>query len=264
MTDPQVRTALLEYVTAGEPPLGLTMDGVVRAGRRSRRIRRVLWGGGTFGLSAAIVLASSLLTGGSPVPTIPAPGSTAQVRAPDAATCEELRTTPITANATDQERADRMSCYLLAAVPAALPGASFADNPARKAPFLVAAPGSGGMPDGLSATATVSTSEGDGLVIFEVGRSKPLTEGEKIGHCDKADCLVGPHGEHIEVFDFGADPATGAHGVTVYVYTANTLVLAGAHNAPEIQNAAPTMPQPPLTIAQLITLATDPGLVLFP
>jgi hypothetical protein len=42
------------------------------------------------------------------------------------------------------------------------------------------------------------------------------------------------------------------------------LILAGAHNAPESQDAKPTRPTPPLSVDQLIELATAPELRLYP
>jgi hypothetical protein len=91
----------------------------------------------------------------------------------------------------------------------------------------------------------------------------PADEEHCSGPHPKAQCRTGPNGEHIEVYDFGTD-ADGTHGITIYVYSGHTPILAGSQNGGETQNAPPSRPEPPLTADQLITLATAPELKLHP
>lgn len=75
----------------------------------------------------------------------------------------------------------------------------------------------------------------------------------------KATCQTGPHGEHIEIMDLGPGP-DDVHGRTIYVYSGHTIILAGTHNQAETAEdfAPPTRAEPPLTVEQLIELATKP------
>jgi hypothetical protein len=119
----------------------------------------------------------------------------------------------------------------------------------------------------VTATSLVTDSAGTGLLIVTVSRTTGAQVAEAEDHCTsqtaKAECRTGPDGEHVEIYDFGAE-SNGAHGITVYVYSGHTLVLAGTRNTNETQDAAPSRPEPPLTVDQLITLATSPDLKLYP
>jgi hypothetical protein len=143
--------------------------------------------------------------------------------------------------------------------------ATFADNPARSTPYLVAGPGMF-EGEGFAATTLVTTDVGTGLLLFQATHETISTD-TWISRCSgpdaKGECRTGPHGERIQVMDFGPDSA-GVWGRTIIVYSGQTTILAGARNAPESDNSRPTMTEPPLTVVQLLALACDPALVLFP
>lgn len=270
MSDPVTR-ALRDHVLADEPPLRMNLDSVLRAGRRSLRYRRAAYSGGAAALTGALALA---IFGNGLLPTGRTAADAPSVHVPNAYDCfKAIYAGAPTAAGPDafpppspsaQDLADRISCYLPGAVAAALPGATVSDNPVRRTPALIAVPEADGS---FSATAAVSTSDGTGLIIFSVGRTSPQDPGVWRAHCEgdsaKATCRTGPHGEMVEVYDFGAD-ARGVRGLTIYLYSGHTFVLAGAHNALEAQDAPPTMPEPPLSVDQLIAIASDPALVVFP
>lgn len=87
MDDLDVRSALTEYVTETEPPIGLTREDVLAAGRRSRRRR--LSAAGIAGAAFAVVAilgATSVMTTPSqpppPQPAKPVPGDRCGTRTP--------------------------------------------------------------------------------------------------------------------------------------------------------------------------------------
>ena len=92
----------------------------------------------------------------------------------------------------------------------------------------------------MTATSLVTDAAGTGLIIVGVDRSTeaPVDLEHCTGPHAKAQCRTGPNGEHIEIYDFGVE-ADGTHGITIYVYSGHTFILAGAHNAGETQNARP-------------------------
>jgi hypothetical protein len=262
MTDPYVRQALLEHVSAQEPGLGLTAEAVIRTGRRSLARRRLASGAGAIALVGAVAAAVAVLPGlrwANGLGDSASPPTCSRETVPRAS----IAVTPggpAAASGGPQYLADQMTCYLLDAVPAAFPGATFSNL--RSAPYLVAVPDEAGF----SATAVVSTSAGQGSLIFAVSQvtAPPPQLVDPAPQCGKATCRTGPHGERVEVFDFGADTA-GVHGRTIYLFSGHTRILAGAHNvSQEVDGAEPTMTDPPLSVDQLIALASDPRLVLYP
>jgi hypothetical protein len=260
MSDPVTR-ALRDHVLADEPPLRLNLDSVLRAGRRSIRYRRAAYCGAAA-LAGALALAVTTYVppaGGTlaSAPTSESGTAAPTVQVPSAYDCfKAIYASP----ATTQDLARRITCYLTSAVPAALPGATFSDNPARGAPALVAVPNG----EGFSATATVHTSDGTGLVIFEVTRiDTPRDPSECL--VDKADCELGPHGEIYQAYWYrGNDPETNPTGWGIRLYSGHTKVEAASFNGPEGPGARPTMQGDPLNIDQLLALAHDPALVVFP
>ncbi|MFI9454499.1 hypothetical protein [Amycolatopsis sp. NPDC052450] len=99
MEDQDVRSALKEYVTVAEPPIGLTGDGVLTAGRRSRRRRLT-----------TVIAAVALAAAGFPV-------GTAIIALPDrnepAATSPCAKKSP---EETSEAAKTRLSCVIEAAV----------------------------------------------------------------------------------------------------------------------------------------------------
>jgi hypothetical protein len=261
MSDPVTR-ALRDHVLADEPPLRLNLDSVLRAGRRSIRYRRAAYCGGAAALTGALALAVTTYVqpAGGTLALAPTSGSATAaptVQVPSAYDCfKAIYASP----ATTEDLARRITCYLTSAVPAALPSATFSDNPARGTQALVAVPDG----EGFSATATVSTSDGSGLVVFEVTRiDTPRDPSECLLY--KADCELGPEGEVYQSFWYrGDNPETNPTGSYIYLYSGHTKIKAAAFNGPEGPGARPTMPSAPLGTFQLLALAHDPALVVFP
>lgn len=263
MRDYDLAEALRAHVR-DEPPLGLTSTDVLTAGRRSRRLRRTGYAlGGVAAVSGALLVAVT-------VPgLLPALGTNHDVAqpvasAPDEATCERLVGGLVDAT----EASDRLSCYLLDTIPRILPQATLTDNPARPGTAaLVAAPDIMGSNGGISATAVVTDNAGTGIILVTVAPGPAPDPDQIAGRCGgataKATCRIGPHSEHIETFDLGKDQR-GVHSRTVYVYVGNTFIVASAMNVSETEPPTPTRPEPPLTIDQLIAIATSPQLVLYP
>jgi hypothetical protein len=272
MNEQAIQDALRVYVTIDEPPVRLRSDQVVRAGRRSRAVHRLGYAGGVVALSGMVAVGGHV-AGGLFGSTANQPGSptwtydpTVCASIPSAAAIVPTENAPAPAQMNGSNQlADRMSCYLRTAVPAAMPGATFADNPARGTPYLVAGPGMF-EGEGFAATALVTMAAGTGLLLFQATHETISTD-TWTSRCNgpdaKGECRTGPHGERIQIMDFGPDSA-GVWVRTVMVYSGQTTILAGAHNAPESDNSRPTMTEPPLTVEQLIALACDPALVLFP
>jgi hypothetical protein len=248
----------------------ITSGEVIAAGRRSRHRRRLL---SAAGLLAAVVA----VTTAAVVPRL-GPSGHAVGAPPPLTTCASLRPSPTPASTPSgeparatmdpgaEEAATRVSCYLLTAVPALMRGFTFAPNPARPGTSaLVAIPGGMGGGDlEVTATALATDAAGTGLLIVSVSRA---TEAPDEAHCTgpnaKAQCRTGPNGERIEVYDFGV-ATDGTHGITIYVYSGHTFILAGAHNSGETQTAPRSRPAPPLSVDELIALATAPELKLYP
>ncbi|WP_414940565.1 hypothetical protein [Amycolatopsis sp. cmx-11-51] len=96
MDDLDVRSVLTKYVTEAEPPIGLTGDRVLAAGRRSRRRRLAAAGiaGAAFAV-VAILGATSVMTTPSPPPpprpADPVPGARCGTRTSDE-TAQQLLT----------------------------------------------------------------------------------------------------------------------------------------------------------------------------
>jgi hypothetical protein len=255
----------------------LSSGEVVAAGRRTRWTLGIA---GSIALIGIVALAAVTLVPGTP----PTQQLLPFVAPPNAAVCAALAS-PLAepsaspsiavppraeADPAAQDAATKVSCYLLAAVPALFPaGTTFADNPARPGSLaLVARPGGmGGGELEVTATAMVTDAQGTGMLNFSVSRDPGFQLDEAQAHCNgptrKATCRTGPQGEHIEIYDFGPEPS-GAHGVTIYVYSGHTLVLAGTRNTAETQDAPPTRTDPPFSVNQLIALAVAPAIRLYP
>jgi hypothetical protein len=142
MQETTVREALRAYVSVDEPPLGLTSDGVLAAGRRSRRNRR-LAGVAVAGLATALLAAGAVVvldgarTGPhyeavAACPYPPGPRPPGQVIADQ----------PLPPMVLEWAKT-RLTCHLAQALPSLLPQAQYAQVP--------------GAPAGpLSATATAA------------------------------------------------------------------------------------------------------------
>jgi hypothetical protein len=174
--------------------------------------------------------------------------------------------------------ADRVTCYLAQAVPELLPRATFTGMSATslggqdlRSP-LVAGPDWIIGNASLAATAVVHDDEGAGSVHVVIGPTTARPDPQRCADTSVCTLRTGPHGEVIEVHQtIGpitrhgfVDVPAGVIGYTVYVYTGHTMVLAGTHNTTDTAGRLPvSRPRPPLSIDQLITLATAPELAIF-
>jgi hypothetical protein len=181
--------------------------------------------------------------------------------------------------------AARFSCYLTKAVPPLLRAATFhrdTGTPAGAVPlqafpvrvFDPARPGDT-TPPSFSASAVVSDGQGVGDIGFGVGATS-ASVAEVTANCAGPDCTLrqGPNGETVTVIDVTSE--TGYHLVNVYVYRGDTTTFASASNgrpitASRAANEArsgndyrPGRTDLPLTVDQLVELASAPELDLFP
>lgn len=259
--DSSVRDALLSH-TADGPPMPFTADDVIRAGRRSRRWHRAAVAAGA-GLTVAALAAAAMMV----IPILkPAPR---YVLPADVPLWTELDPTPFcdlaAAPVAEPEAAPttvvspkngfpilipteppahasaRFSCYLLAAVPDYLPGASFALAPLAPdgtVPLEVR-PGRVFDPDRpldtsppyLVSEAVITDAGGVGSIGFSASPAYESAD-QTIRNCT-GECTVryGPDGEIITVLDIaGADPQRDVRLVNILVYDGETILFASAMN----------------------------------
>jgi len=274
----QVREALRSYVADGAPPLGLTREGVLRAGRRSRRNRRLAAAGGVA-FALALVTAAGVAFG--PVAldryrrTGPADGFAA-ARPCDTwpgtrpATPAPLRPDqPLPADLAAWATAT-VTCQLADALPRMVPGARFARVPGESHGPLQAFIRGGPLASRVDALALVGDDKGVGDLTVQIGVSLPDEAAEEARNCDsRHNCTVrtGPNGETVLISPQW--PGTpGYHLVAARVYRGQTSVVVEATDSDRqmVNGGAPkpTRTEPVLTIDQAVELALSPELLLFP
>jgi hypothetical protein len=253
MEETIVRDVLQRYVTADEPPLRTTSATMVRAGRRSRRLRTLGGAGG------ALLAVATVLTGLS--------WAWPQAdRADPARPGEALAVPGECAGGLPQEAADelRVTCQLTEQVAALLPGAAFSHvfdgESAATVPPLHAYPRRAGS--GLGADAVVHDADGTGMLLFIVMPRSAADPPPTKARCSSRVCQLreGPHGETLAVYR-KADQE-GSTDLSVHVYTGETVVIATSTNHPP-DNTKASRPAPPLTVDDLIHLATVPELTIY-
>jgi hypothetical protein len=176
----------------------------------------------------------------------------------------------------------RISCYLTTAVPPLLPRVTYhrsATAPAGTMP-LQAYPGrtfdparpADTTPPFITADAVVADDQGAGTIGFGAAPAYE-SAADATTNCTGNGCTVrtGPNGETITVLD--TTTASGYHHVEVHVYRAGTIVSASAENgvtpaavpgeAISSDDLKPTRKDLPLTVEQLVELASAPELDLF-
>ncbi|MEU4238293.1 hypothetical protein [Actinoplanes sp. NPDC026619] len=274
MQEAEVRTALTAYATDGEPPMGLTADGVLTAGRRSRRARRLAAFAGA-GVAAALVgVAAVVVYGGGaggedfvaadPCPVRPGARPAGEISA------DQALSPNLVAWATTS-----LTCRLNDEVPRLLPHARYAPAPGVQAGPLIGFTIGGEPPWGnrVDSISLIRDDQGTGDLTVTVGVVKRSAGAEAKAGCLQetvSQCSVekGPHGE-IVLFDTElADPSPdNPRNNIVYVYRGQTEVMVQASNTDRrAADGAPaaTRPQPVLSKEQVIELALSPELYLFP
>jgi hypothetical protein len=257
MDDVALREALSSYVTTDEPPPRTVAAEVLTAGRQARRRHRLA----LLATGLAVVMAGVAMKVG--LPWALSPAST-----PGASLATAACPSPPAPGAGSPEI--RMTCYLTSVVPRMLGEARFIRLYGPRGTLPLQAYPSTDIPGAYEANAVVHDAAGLGSVIFVVGRQSGETpSGDACA--SKGGCSVrqGPHGELVEVHaavsTIGSD--IGHVGVTIYVYTGRTTIIAGTSNSGERRfNDAVSTPEravPPLTTEQLIEIATAPDLALF-
>lgn len=256
-----LREALRAYVTAGEPPAPSLAGTSLAAGRRSRRIHTTAWFGSGTAVAVAVVLAVVATAGFVRRSTESAPVASASL---SAAACPSPDV---------DSPQSRITCYLTSAIPALLPDVTFSRLYGPRGSVPLAAYSSTDNPGAFDANAIVRDAFGTGSLVFSVSRSNGPGDAPTEEHCEsKGNCALrrGPHGETIAVYASvgGSGQDRGHIGVTLYVYSGHTVVIAGTSNADErsfVEGVSVrSRPEPPLTTEQLVEVATAPELVLFP
>jgi hypothetical protein len=283
-----IHDALVAY-TDDAPPPAFTYDQIRRDGRRARRLRRIGAAAGVATTVAAVAVSISVIGRPSPPPTAAAADA-----APFCRTAAENPTGPAIEPSTSIEAtngypvrwpaeapehaAARMSCFLIEAVPALLPEATFRPDPSARPgtlpleayPFgirTVLDPSEPVKPQ-MGASAVIADDEGVGTIGFDLRPTwQPVATA--IAKCGPPSCSVrkGPHGETVIVIETTGD--SGYREVTVNVYRGDTFVVGSVTNGvrKKIERSDQVVAgrkDLPITVDQLIELAAAPPLTLFP
>src|SRR5262245_40891723 len=115
MNDTLRRDALPDYVTSNEPPHGVTASATLTAARRARRVRRAV--AALAGMAATALAVTAALT-------VPALLRAAPAQVPAAPTSVDRPGPCGPMPAGEDQRQAAITCYLLAALPRLVPGAS--------------------------------------------------------------------------------------------------------------------------------------------
>jgi hypothetical protein len=275
MHETEMQDALQAFVHDGEPGMGLTAAGVLAAGRRSRRTRRLA---GFAGVGLAVALAGTgvvmVSTGGStgvdyaaaascPFPAGARPSGAIAADRPLSPEQVEWATTSLT-------------CHLNEQVPRLLPTARFARVPGAPAGPLVGFSHGGQPPWGnrVDALALIRDAEGTGDLTISIGVVEPSSAAQAVDECRRgtaARCSVqrGPNGETVLLSteaDSGRPEAQ--RNVIVRVYRGHSEINLQVSNTDrQSVNGLPpvaTRPDPVLSADQAVRLALSPELYLFP
>jgi len=270
MQETEMHHALKEYVSDGEPAMGLTADAVLMAGRRSRRTHRLAGFAGA-GLAAALIGAGLVVVsdGGSPgadyaaaAPCPFPPGS----RPPGAIAANR----PLPPDVV-QWAATSLTCYLNDEVPRLLPAATYAQVPGAQAGPLTGFTLGGNRVDSV---ALIRDAEGTGDLTVTVGVvDQSEAAREKAGCLSEraAKCTVqsGPHGETVLLgTEHDPLPPGSPRNFVVRVYRGHSEIYVQVSNTDRrsVNGAAPvaTRPKPVLSAEQAVQLALSRELYLFP
>ncbi|WP_229070986.1 hypothetical protein [Actinoplanes sp. DH11] len=275
MQETDVRHALQEYVTDGEPAMGLTADAMLTAGRRSRRTRRLAGVGGAglavalAGAGAAVVTGTGLLgpnfAAASPCPSPPGSRPAGTVAA-DRALPPELV----------EWAATSVTCHLTTEVPRLLPAAEYAQAPGVEAAPLAGFSLGGEPPIGnrVDAMALIRDAAGTGDLSVSVGVVDRSLGAKAADDCRRSEwfpCSVrtGPNREIVLLStEDDSLSATEPRNFVVRVYRGHSEISVQASNTDRkaVGDGPPvaTRPMPVLSAEQAVQLALSPELYLFP
>ncbi|MFC7533567.1 hypothetical protein [Actinoplanes sp. GCM10030250] len=274
MQETDVQKALQAYASAGEPVMGLTAEGILAAGRRSRRARRLAGFAGA-GLAAALVGAGVVVVagGGSPGTEFAAAGPCPVrpgARPPGVIAADQ----PLSPELVEWA-ATSLTCHLSEELPRMLPAARYARVPGGEAGPLIGFSHGGEPPWGnrVDALALIRDAEGTGDLMVSVGvveraeaaRAEESCREEKIAKCTVQE---GPNGETV-LLGTEADntPADSPLNFVVRVYRGQSEIYVQASNTDRrAEGGGPevTRPEPVLSAEQAVQLALTRELYLFP
>jgi hypothetical protein len=274
MQETTVGEALRVYVSVDEPPLGLTSEGMLAAGRRSRRNRRLA--------GAAVAVLAVALLGGAVVVSV---GASASPQYAAVAECPyPAGPRPPEPVAADQPLAPgvlewaktRLTCHLVEALPRLLPQAQYAQVPGAPAGPLVGYSHGGEPPFGnrVDAVALIRDAKGTGDLLVTVAVTDSSAAVDATDECRTATsftCIVqkGPNGEAVLIST--ENEAEAAHSPPTWVVrvyrgqTAVTVEISTTAREPvDGEPPGSTRPEPLLTADQALDLALSPELYFFP
>ena len=275
MRETEVRHALKAYVSDGEPPMGLTADVVLAAGRRSRRARRVA---GFAGAGLAVALA------GAGVVVVSGGGSFGGEFAAAAPCPDQPGSRPSGTYAADRPlspvlvrwAATSVTCYLHEEVPRLLPAARYAQVAGARAAPLTGFSLGGEPPWGnrVDALALIRDADGTGdltVTVRVVDQAEATREKDSCLSEKDAQCTIqgGPAGETV-LLGTERDPLPpgSPRNFVVRVYRGHSEIYVQVSNSDQqpVHGGAPvaTRPEPVLSADQTIRLALSPELYLFP
>jgi hypothetical protein len=280
MDDAEIRERLIAYVSA-EPPRTLTADAVLRAGRRARRMSRLRATSAAVILTATAAVVPAMLghragDGSDPTATDPdvEPACAATAEPPRAVRDGDGFPPYDGTSAADAEtdalidrRAALLRCVVTELVTSRLPGFRFHQvGDADKPPAQTLAPFEFYVDvehHSFASTAVVVDDQGAVTMGFTIGRTSDFTSSPARDlTCVSSDCqrTTDPHGWNItyHASDSGLN-VTVDFGQTVVQAWMFAQDLRHWHSQP----TAPPRAELPLTIDQLIEIATDPRLDVF-
>ncbi|GAB3730979.1 hypothetical protein GCM10027598_53580 [Amycolatopsis oliviviridis] len=260
MDDLDVRSALTEYVTEAEPPIGLTEDGVLAAGRRSRR-RRLSAGIAGAALAVVAILGAAFMVIAPPRSDEPVAGDHCGTK---------------TSDETEQQVRTRLSCVVSAAVRSRLaPGVRIeritipGETPPAD-PFLlnfIRAGETEGAPMFYFLGVRVSDERGTGAVYVRIGPPP----GYGMANCaardlPKSDACSQRQIAEGGLIELGSQNHAGLTTHTTRLYRPSATITISTNNSGALDSGeGADLPvqraEPTLTSAQLQEIAVNPGLV---
>jgi hypothetical protein len=303
MDDTLVRHALRDHVTADEPPFGLTAGGIVAAGRRSRRQRLARLAGVAAAVAAAVAVLPIVVPDGRPgtppgdqlLPPVelgPGPGCAAARPRPDHAV------DPANGMAMTPEAVEwvtyAITCHLQDALPDLLPrgmvlgplGLETTFLPTLPAPGQTQGPAESGPEQYATGQfmvdASITDEAGPGSFSLALSVLDPAyderTYRERRCRLSPEECTVSetPDGALVLARQV-SDPDTGYVIHLVEVFAEKTFIYANSTNrltdGSQVLSPPPTgggspavsplRDQPPLSLDQVIEIATHSDLRLF-